>query len=54
MTNPKYTEGAKPCPNNSGVLCWRMDCSKCGWNPEVAFERKEKIALTRQMPMEEE
>ena len=28
------------CPNNSGVDCLHPDeCSRCGWNPEVAEKR---------------
>lgn len=33
-----------PCPHNEGVMCAHTaDCENCGWNPEVAERRKEKI-----------
>ena len=41
------------CQYNSGVSCVPMgDCSKCGWNPEVARKRFERI-LARLLGAEE-
>ncbi|MGN0998665.1 MAG: hypothetical protein ACI4PO_03860 [Faecousia sp.] len=33
------------CPHNDGVICYpnQKDCSKCGWNPDVAKVRKLRI-----------
>lgn len=31
------------CKFNRGVGCLVQDCEKCGWNPEVAKIRLEKI-----------
>ena len=37
------------CQYNNGVGCARNDrkCATCGWNPEVAKIRKEKIYAKR-------
>lgn len=32
-----------PCKFNAGVYCERQKCSSCGWNPDVAKRRKEKL-----------
>ena len=32
-----------PCKFNDGVNCERQKCGNCGWNPDVAKRRKEKI-----------
>lgn len=30
--------------NTLGVICERkLNCDKCGWNPDVAVKRKQKI-----------
>jgi hypothetical protein len=40
MTKPKDER----CPFNEGVVCpVQLFCEKCGWNPEVAKERKNRI-----------
>ena len=31
-----------------GIECWKKNCSKCGWNPEVAAQRLEKILEKRE------
>jgi hypothetical protein len=31
------------CPYNEGVHCQSRVCHRCGWNPEVAQMRSEKI-----------
>lgn len=34
----------KPCPGNEAVICSdHSQCSRCGWNPEVAAQRLEAI-----------
>lgn len=37
-----------PCPNNEAVECWYKErpCATCGWNPEVAKARLDKIHRT--------
>ena len=40
MSNKNTVE----CPNNEGVYCAHTaDCETCGWNPDVAQERTERI-----------
>lgn len=40
---PRWKPG-DPCPNNGAVICPdKTRCSVCGWNPEVAKKRLEKI-----------
>lgn len=34
-------EGKWECPYNHGVACEIRECSRCGWNPEVAKARTE-------------
>lgn len=40
-----YTASKKPvsaelaCPYNENLICAKHNCSKCGWNPEVAEAR---------------
>lgn len=42
-----------PCPHSpAGVWCERKQCTKCGWNPEVANARLE--AIIAKMAEEEE
>lgn len=31
------------CPYNDGAHCRSRVCDRCGWNPEVAKKRSEKI-----------
>lgn len=31
------------CPHNTEVICLDKKCDTCGWNPEVAQNRMEKI-----------
>ena len=31
------------CAKTDYLNCYGGDCSRCGWNPEVARRRKEKI-----------
>ena len=31
------------CPHNEHLVCEVHNCSQCGWNPEVAQARLEKI-----------
>ncbi len=30
-------------PENPGLVCGKMSCDRCGWNPDVEKRRKEKI-----------
>lgn len=39
----KTEDGKWVCPYNEGVSCKRRRCECCGWNPEVAKNRSEKI-----------
>ena len=40
----KYEQQGGSCIYHPvGVICYRQECSKCGWNPEVAQARLEKI-----------
>lgn len=32
------------CPHNDEVDCATQNCASCGWNPEVAKARVEKVA----------
>lgn len=32
-----------PCKFNEGVMCDRMKCKSCGWNPDVAKRRKDEL-----------
>lgn len=35
---------SKECPNNRWVVCDNQcNCAHCGWNPEVAQRRSEKL-----------
>lgn len=36
-------EGKWMCPYSMGVACSARKCSTCGWNPEVAEARNQKI-----------
>lgn len=38
----QYTKDTT-CPHNEAVTCERKNCRKCGWNPNVAKRRLEKI-----------
>lgn len=38
----KDSSYARICPHNEGVLCEKMQCSKCGWNPKVMESRRER------------
>lgn len=40
---PQNTEEQFECPNNSGVICSKKECNRCGWNPDVATARSLKI-----------
>lgn len=31
------------CRFNKGVVCEKCSCESCGWNPEVAEKRNDKI-----------
>ena len=33
---------AKICPHNEGILCDSMKCWKCGWNPKIDKERRNR------------
>ena len=35
------------CDHNPGVICDRKKCYHCGWHPEVAERRIEKIKEER-------
>lgn len=45
ISNPKHVEVClNACQYNEGVYCFPIGgCSKCGWNPEVARKRSERI-----------
>ena len=36
------------CPHNEFVVCSMKKCTRCGWNPDVAKARLEKIRQERQ------
>lgn len=36
----KNASYARICPHNEGILCEKMQCGKCGWNPKVIKARK--------------
>ena len=40
IKDPVYTY---VCQYNGGILCDKKVCWKCGWNPEVDKERRERI-----------
>lgn len=45
---PQWKPGT-PCPNNEVVICSdHSQCSRCGWDPEVAKKRMEAITKERQ------
>jgi hypothetical protein len=31
------------CPHNNGVVCTMKNCTSCGWHPNVASVRLDKI-----------
>ena len=35
------------CPYNSACGCWKPECHKCGWNPEVSERRIAKLKEER-------
>ena len=35
------------CPHNEHLVCEVHNCSQCGWNPEVAQARLERIVAKR-------
>ena len=37
-----YTKN-KDCPYNNALECSVKNCTRCGWNPEVAQRRLDKI-----------
>lgn len=39
----KEARGASQCPHNNYLICLDKKCDTCGWNPEVAQQRMEKI-----------
>lgn len=39
----KDEENKWQCPYQDGVSCHSRKCNKCGWNPEVAKSRLDKI-----------
>jgi hypothetical protein len=39
----KREKGRIVCRYNEEVRCDRLRCGKCGWNPEVARRRMEKM-----------
>lgn len=39
----KKVNGRYRCPYQRFVSCTDRDCANCGWNPEVAAKRSEKI-----------
>lgn len=42
--NPvKDVSGAYICPHNVYVGCFDLECQSCGWNPEVAKSRLNRI-----------
>lgn len=45
MSESKFGEDIFACPNNSAVSCHpsARNCAACGWNPDVAKARLEKI-----------
>ncbi len=36
-------ESFMPCKFNEGVICDKVKCRSCGWNPVVEKRRKEKL-----------
>ena len=40
---PDEKAAADSCPYNDGVACTKKQCEGCGWNPEVARKRDEKL-----------
>lgn len=39
----RYKPGT-PCPNNDAVICSdHSQCSRCGWDPEVAKKRLDAV-----------
>lgn len=43
MPVKELREGLYRCPHQTNVFCTDRDCIRCGWNPEVAAKRSEKI-----------
>jgi hypothetical protein len=41
-----YTKN-KDCPHNNALECGVKNCKRCGWNPEVAKKRMDKILWKR-------
>lgn len=54
MSWEKDIDGRWICPHNRGVSCENRDCCRCGWNPEVAEKRTERIlaGLREETPRE--
>ena len=45
------------CKFTSGVHCEvkegaEPDCSKCGWNPDIAYKRKEILKISQRVTIE--